>query len=122
MSYVVGFGSRYPLRVHHRAASIPSNVNSKGCTPGFKYLQTSSPNPHVLVGAMVGGPDAQDRFSDIRSNYNFTEPTIAGTALLAAALVSLSGGDTGTIDTNTLFSALPPLSPPSPPPPAPWKP
>jgi hypothetical protein len=122
MSYVVGYGDHFPTRVHHRGASLPSNVNSRGCTTGLKYLQTSSPNPHELAGAMVGGPDAQDRFSDVRSNYNFTEPTIVGTALLAAALVSLSGGDTGSVDVNTLFSALPPLSPPSPPPPTPWKP
>ena len=71
---------------------------------------------------MVGGPDAKDRFSDVRSNYNSTEATIAGNALLTAALVALSGGDAATMDANTLFSNLPSLSPPSPPPPAPWKP
>ncbi|KAI5054652.1 hypothetical protein GOP47_0029797 [Adiantum capillus-veneris] len=122
MSYVVGYGKRYPTHVHHRGASIPSNVNSRGCTSAAKYRDTKSPNPHVLVGAMVGGPDSKDRFSDVRTNYNFTEPTLVGNAFLVAALVSLSGGDTGTIDSNTLFSSIPPLFPPAPPPPAPWKP
>lgn len=122
MSYVVGYGERYPTHVHHRGASIPSNVNSRGCTSANKYRDTKSPNPHVLVGAMVGGPDAQDRFSDVRTNYNFTEPTLVGNAFLVAALVSLSGGDTGTIDSNTLFSSIPPLFPPTTPPPPPWKP
>lgn len=122
MSYVVGYGKHYPTHVHHRGASIPSNVGSRGCTTALKYRDTKSPNPHVLVGAMVGGPDSHDRFSDVRTNYNFTEPTIAGNALLAAALVALSGGDTGKIDSNSLFSAIPPLFPPAPPPPAPWHP
>lgn len=122
MSYVVGYGTRYPTRVHHRGASIPSNVGSRGCITADKYRDTKSPNPHVLVGAMVAGPDSKDRFVDDRNNYNFTEPTIAGNALLSAALISLSGGDTGTIDSNTMFAAIPPLFPPSPPPPAPWKP
>ncbi|MCO5599203.1 hypothetical protein L7F22_053303 [Adiantum nelumboides] len=122
MSYVVGYGKKYPTHVHHRAASIPSNAGSRGCTTALKYRDTKSPNPHVLVGAMVGGPDKHDRFSDVRTNYNFTEPTIVGNAFLTAALVALSGGDTGKIDSNSLFSAIPPLFPPAPPPPAPWKP
>ncbi|KAI5073534.1 hypothetical protein GOP47_0011547 [Adiantum capillus-veneris] len=122
MSYVVGYGKRYPTHIHHRGASIPSNVGSRGCTTALKYRDTKSPNPHVLVGAMVGGPDSHDRFSDVRTNYNFTEPTIVGNAFLTAALVALSGGDGGRIDSNSLFSAIPPLFPPAPPPPAPWKP
>lgn len=122
MSYVVGFGPHYPTHVHHRAASIPRNVNSKGCTTADAFLYTKSANPHLITGAMVGGPDSRDRFADVRSNYNFTEPTIAGNALLTAALIALSGGDSGTIDTNTLFAAIPPLFPPAPPPPAAWKP
>lgn len=122
MSYVVGYGKKYPTRVHHRGASIPSNVNSKGCTSALKYRDSESPNPHVVVGALVGGPDAQDRFSDDRTSYNFTEPTLVGNAFLVAALVSLAGGDTGDIDSNTLFSSVPPLFPPAPPPPSPWAP
>ena len=122
MSYVVGYGSRYPTQVHHLGASIPSDVRSKGCTTALRYRDAKSPNPHILVGAMVAGPDSHDHFFDVRSNYNFTEPTIVGNALLTAALVALSGGDHSQIDTATLFDALPPLFPPSPPPPAPWKP
>eukprot|EP00250_Pteridium_aquilinum_P004222 c14446_g2_i1 orf=3-1088(-) len=45
MSYMVGYSKRYPTHVHHRGASLPSNVNSRGCTTAIKYLVTKSPNP-----------------------------------------------------------------------------
>lgn len=123
MSYVVGFSKRYPTHVHHRGASIPRGKSSRGCTSGYRYRDAKSPNPHVLVGAMVGGPNAHDHFADIRSNYNYTEPTIAGNAVLAAALIALSGGDSGGgVDANSIFSAIPPFFQNAPPPPGPWKP
>ncbi|GLJ18834.1 hypothetical protein SUGI_0336450 [Cryptomeria japonica] len=122
MSYVVGYGNHYPKHVHHRAASIPTNNVKYSCTGGYKWRDSSKPNPHVITGAMVGGPDKHDRFHDIRRNYNQTEPTIAGNAGLVAALVALSGGDDIRVDKNTLFSAVPPMFPLSPPPPSPWKP
>ena len=122
MSYVVGFGNPYPTQVHHRGASIPDGKSSRGCTSGYRYRDSKAPNPHVLVGAMVAGPDMHDRFSDVRSNYNQTEPTLVGNACLVAALVALSGGDDKGVDPNTIFSAVPPLYPNAPPPPSPWKP
>lgn len=122
MSYVVGYGKHYPTRVHHRGASIPKGKSSRGCTTAYKYRDTKSPNPHTLVGAMVAGPNLHDKFADVRSNYNYTEPTIAGNACLVAALVALSGGDSKGVDPNTIFSAVPPYFPNAPPPPAPWKP
>ncbi|KAJ8424023.1 hypothetical protein Cgig2_001726 [Carnegiea gigantea] len=77
MSYMVGFGEKYPLKIHHRGSSIPS-VHSHpgriGCNDGFQYLYSSSPNPNLLVGAIVGGPDNSDNFSDDRNNYSQSEP------------------------------------------------
>lgn len=125
MSYVVGYGNRYPKHVHHRAASIPQNGVKYTCTSGYKWRDSPNPNPHVLTGAMVGGPDKFDRFNDARNNYNQTEPTIAGNAGLVAALIALSNGDNGVgvgIDKNTIFSSVPPMYPMTPPPPSPWHP
>lgn len=122
MSYLVGYGTKYPNHVHHRGASIPGDNIKYSCTGGRKWLQTSNPNPHTLVGAMVGGPDRFDQFKDIRTNYSYTEPTLAGNAGLVAALVSLTSSGGEGIDKNTIFSAVPPLYPISPPPPPPWKP
>ncbi|WZY85545.1 hypothetical protein YC2023_031929 [Brassica napus] len=123
MSYVVGFGQRYPKHVHHRGASIPKSVKKESCKGGWKWRDTKKNNPNTIVGAMVAGPDKHDGFHDLRTNYNYTEPTLAGNAGLVAALVALSGERTfGAIDKNTMFSAVPPLTPATPPPPAPWTP
>ncbi|GFY94642.1 glycosyl hydrolase 9A1 [Actinidia rufa] len=122
MSYVVGFGNHYPKHVHHRGASIPKNKINYNCKGGWKWRDSSKPNPNTIVGAMVAGPDKHDGFHDVRTNYNYTEPTIAGNAGLVAALVALSGEKTVGIDKNTMFSAVPPMFPTPPPPPAPWKP
>ncbi|MBA0724557.1 hypothetical protein Golax_021242 [Gossypium laxum] len=122
MSYVVGFGNHYPKHVHHRGASIPKNKIRYNCKGGWKWRDSKKPNPNTLVGAMVAGPDKHDGFHDVRTNYNYTEPTLAGNAGLVAALVALSGDKSTGIDKNTIFSAVPPMFPTPPPPPAPWKP
>ncbi|KAJ6812089.1 uncharacterized protein M6B38_151725 [Iris pallida] len=121
MSYVVGFGNRFPKHVHHRGASIPKSSVRPNCKGGWKWRDSRKPNPHTIIGAMVAGPDRHDGFRDVRTNYNYTEPTLAGNAGLVAVLVSLSGGSGG-VDKNTIFSAVPPMFPNPPPPPAPWKP
>ncbi|XP_042414357.1 endoglucanase 9-like isoform X1 [Zingiber officinale] len=121
LSYVVGFGTKYPKHVHHRGASIPKNRVHYNCKGGWKWRDTRKPNPNTITGAMVAGPDRHDEFRDVRSNRNYTEPTLAGNAGLVAALVALSGGRTG-VDKNTMFSSVPPMFPNPPPPPAPWKP
>lgn len=121
MSYLVGFGNHYPKHVHHRGASIPKNKVKYNCKGGWKWRDSKKPNPNTIVGAMVAGPDRHDGFHDVRSNYNYTEPSLAGNAGLVAALVALSG-DKKKIDKNTMFSAVPPMFPTPPPPPAPWKP
>ncbi|KAL3515805.1 hypothetical protein ACH5RR_022707 [Cinchona calisaya] len=122
MSYLVGFGNHYPRHVHHRGASIPKNRIKYSCNGGWKLRDSPKPDPNTIVGAMAAGPDKFDGFHDVRTNYNYTEPTLAGNAGLVAALVALSGGKTVGIDKNTIFSAVPPMFPTPPPPPAPWKP
>ncbi|KAJ7514211.1 hypothetical protein O6H91_23G033500 [Diphasiastrum complanatum] len=122
ISYLVGFGNKYPRYVHHRAASFPRNGHRYGCTEGWRFRDSKSSNPNTIVGAMVGGPDLKDHFLDSRTNYNYSEPTIAGNAGLVAALVSLSGNNKTGIDAATIFSQLPPMFPSPPPPAAPWVP
>ncbi|XP_059628589.1 endoglucanase 12 [Cornus florida] len=122
MSYLVGYGSKFPKHVHHRGASIPRDNIKYSCKGGWKWRDTRNPNPNTITGAMVGGPDGFDRFRDVRSNYSQTEPTMAGNAGLVAALVSLTSSGGYGIDKNTIFSAIPPMYPVSPPPPPPWRP
>ncbi|XP_073007941.1 endoglucanase 12-like [Typha latifolia] len=123
MSYVVGYGSNYPLNVHHRGASIPNDGNPYSCTGGWKWRDRKSQNPNMITGAMVSGPDRFDRFFDLRKNSNYTEPTLAGNAGLVASLVSLTSSSiNGGIDKNSILSSLLPLYSPTPPPPQTWKP
>ncbi|GFO36046.1 endoglucanase [Plakobranchus ocellatus] len=64
-SFVVGYGDNYPLQPHHRGASCPDLPAS--C--GQEQLSASSPNPQVLYGALVGGPDASGNYQDTRGDY-----------------------------------------------------
>lgn len=78
MSYMVGFGTTYPTKVHHRGSSIPSIKTLKtkvDCNGGYIYYNSGSPNPNTHVGAIVGGPDVNDQFQDARSDYSHSEPT-----------------------------------------------
>ncbi|MBO4927345.1 MAG: glycoside hydrolase family 9 protein [Clostridiales bacterium] len=62
-SYQIGFGDSYPHNPHHRTAqgSYCDNMNDP------------SPARHILCGALVGGPDASDGYTDVVSNYNTNE-------------------------------------------------
>jgi len=122
MSYVVGFGDKYPRHVHHRGASIPNDRVKYSCTGGRRWRDSPKPNPNILVGAMVGGPNKLDKFKDDRKLDRYTEPTLAGNAGLVAALVSLTKTAGSGVNRNLIFSGVPPLYTPSPPPPAPWRP
>nr|XP_023884383.1 endoglucanase 24-like [Quercus suber] len=63
MSYLIGYGSSYPQYAHHRGSSIPVDAKT-GCRDGFKWLNSSHPNPNVAVGALVGGPFLNEIYND----------------------------------------------------------
>lgn len=96
ISYLVGFGENYPQRVHHRASSMVAfNKNSGfiGCKDGYaNWYNAQTPNPNLLVGAVVGGPDQNDNFIDQRDAYLMTEPAIYNTAPLVGVLARLQAG------------------------------
>ena len=64
-SYVCGFGTNPPERPHHRPASCPG----PGESCGWDYYYTSDANQHVLNGALVGGPNENDEWTDDRTDY-----------------------------------------------------
>ncbi|KAM6582142.1 hypothetical protein CsatB_009144 [Cannabis sativa] len=77
MSYMVGYGAKFPQKIHHRGSSLPSIDNQKGhidCHGGTTYFLSNNPNPNVLTGAIVGGPDISDSYSDSRSDFVHSEP------------------------------------------------
>ncbi|GJN39843.1 hypothetical protein PR202_gb28991 [Eleusine coracana subsp. coracana] len=94
MSYMVGFGARFPRRLHHRGASLPAvrdHPGRIGCDEGFRYLHSGEDDRNVLVGAVVGGPDARDAFTDDRDSYGQSEPATYINAPLVGALAFFAG-------------------------------
>ncbi|XP_027101547.1 endoglucanase 1-like [Coffea arabica] len=97
MSYMVGFGQRYPQHVHHRGSSVPSVHAHPGrvsCSDGFQYLYSRLPNPNILVGAILGGPDSRDNFADDRNNYQQSEPATYINAPFVGAVAFFSDEST----------------------------
>ncbi|KAI5677811.1 hypothetical protein M9H77_08761 [Catharanthus roseus] len=93
MSYMVGYGSRYPQRIHHRASSLPSvqaHPARIGCKAGSKYYLSPNPNPNLLIGAVVGGPNSSDAFPDSRPFFQESEPTTYINAPLVGLLAYFS--------------------------------
>ncbi|XP_073023237.1 endoglucanase 10-like [Primulina eburnea] len=88
ISYVVGYGDKYPQYVHHRGASIPTDATT-GCKDGFKWLESDEPNPNIAMGALVGGPFFNESFIDSRNNSMQTEPSTYNSAVLVGLLSSL---------------------------------
>ncbi|KAH0686220.1 hypothetical protein KY289_016988 [Solanum tuberosum] len=89
MSYMVGFGTTFPQRIHHRGASLPSidqHPEKMGCKEGTPYFLSENPNPNLHIGAVVGGPDIKDYFVDSRPNAAQSEPTTYVNAPLVGLL------------------------------------
>lgn len=90
---MVGYGQRYPLRIHHRGSSLPSvavHPAKLQCKYGFSLIDSQSPNPNVLIGAIVGGPDKNDGFPDKRTDYEQSEPSTYMNAPLVGSLAYLA--------------------------------
>ncbi|KAI9253267.1 Six-hairpin glycosidase-like protein [Helicostylum pulchrum] len=66
--YVCGIHKNSPHNPHHAGASGGTNLKKINSEP--KHMA------HVLYGAIVGGPDDQDNFYDIRNDYLQTEVAI----------------------------------------------
>lgn len=79
MSYVIGFGSNYPKCPHHRAAN------------GYTYANGDNAKPakNLLLGALVGGPNLSDGFSDDVNLYQHTEVAIDYNAAFVGALAAV---------------------------------
>lgn len=92
-SFVIGFGEDPPLRPHHPASSCPADEDpcmmhcpdNRNCPNAIN----PAPNPHVLVGALVGGPDDRDRWEDDRTNYVTNEVSVTYNAGFQGAVAGL---------------------------------
>jgi hypothetical protein len=101
-SYMVGFGDKYPLNPHHRAASGTTNVNDP------------ITNRHTLYGALVGGPaSANDSdYQDVRSDYIRNEVALdynAGFTGALARMYDTFGGQPLSIIPETTIGVVTPI-------------
>jgi len=84
-SFVCGFGNNPPVRPHHASSSCPNRPAS--CS--WNDYNSPNPNPQVLHGALVGGPDLQDRYEDRRDDYVANEVTLDYNAGFQSSLAGL---------------------------------
>ncbi|WP_227270430.1 glycoside hydrolase family 9 protein [Roseobacter weihaiensis] len=76
-SFVVGFGEDFPRNPHHRGAS------------GTTHVGDSDPNAYILQGALVGGPDQNGDYNDVRSDYVSNEVATDYNAGFSGALAGV---------------------------------
>lgn len=86
-SYVVGMGDSYPHAWHHRTSS--GSWNDKWTNIGQAEGDDAKPHAHTLYGALVGGPDQHDGYSDKIGDYQYTEVAIDYNAGYTAALCAM---------------------------------
>ncbi|WOL10081.1 endoglucanase 8-like [Canna indica] len=96
MSYMVGYGNKWPRSIHHRGASLPSMDSHSqriSCAEGWNYFNGDPGkwNPNWLIGAVVGGPnDGSDHFDDSFHESAQTEPMTYINAPLTGLLAYFS--------------------------------
>ncbi len=86
-SFLIGFGSSYPLHPHHRTAH----------SSWADSMTIPASHRHTLVGALVGGPGQDDSYADTIDDYASNEPACDYNAGLVGALAKLTnelGGQT----------------------------
>ncbi|KAL3638607.1 Endoglucanase 3 [Castilleja foliolosa] len=94
MSYMVGYGTQFPQKIHHRGSSIPSykvHPQPFGCDGGKQFFNSPDPNPNTLTGAIVGGPNNNDFFADDRKDYSHSEPATYINAAIVGPLAYFAG-------------------------------
>ncbi len=78
-SYVIGYGENSPQNPHHRTAHGAYSNN----------ISEPAETQHILFGALVGGPDSNDNYTDDRNNYINNEVACDYNAGFTGALAKL---------------------------------
>ncbi|KAF5281878.1 hypothetical protein FQR65_LT14522 [Abscondita terminalis] len=84
-SFVIGYGENYPKRAHHSASSCPD----KPAACGWQNFKSKEPNPQILYGALVSGPDQNDHYEDRRDEFLYNEVTLDYNAGFQSAVAGL---------------------------------
>lgn len=86
-SFIVGFGNNPPRYAHHAGASCPNYPDP--CD--WSSFTSSKPNPQVLYGALVAGPEGpgDDTYRDQRNDFVSNEVACDYNAGMTGALAGL---------------------------------
>jgi hypothetical protein len=97
-SYMVGFGDNYAQSPHHRGSAGSQPLDS-----------SSTPNDHILYGAIVGGPSEANDYSynDRRDDWITNEVGTSYNAPVAGALIQQYDNFGGDPLSNEQLDALP---------------
>jgi endoglucanase len=90
-SYIVGYDETSPTQPHHRTAHGAWENNVSGAP--YKTR-------HVLVGALVGGPNSNDGYQDVITDYQQNEVGCDYNAGLVGLMAKMYGDFGGTINPN----------------------
>lgn len=71
--------------------SIKVDPSPVSCQGGFsEWFNKDADNPNVIEGAVVGGPNFNDEYTDSRQNYQQAEPATANVAPFVGVLARLA--------------------------------
>jgi len=84
-SFVCGYGTNPPVRPHHASSSCRNMPAACSWTD----YSLSTPNPQTLWGALVGGPNQNDQYTDSRQDYIANEVTCDYNAGFQSAVAGL---------------------------------
>lgn len=100
-SYIVGYSDAYASHPHHRASHGSLTLN----------MDDPVDQTHILWGALVGGPDADDFHKDFTSDYIYNEVAVdynAGFVGACAGLYYYFGEDKSIVDSSEPRADFPP--------------
>lgn len=85
-SFLLGYGDKWPVHIHHRAANPGNDANGASSNPSAKY---------TAYGLLVGGDD-KSGYQDQTDKYQYTEGALDYNgcfAIACAGIADLYGGD-----------------------------
>ncbi|XP_037029930.1 endoglucanase A-like [Bradysia coprophila] len=85
-SYVIGFGENSPRNPHHRVSSCPP----RPAPCGWTFFNSDEDNHFECTGAMVGGPNSNDEFEDLRQNWEQNDVGLDYNAGLQSSVAALN--------------------------------
>ena len=86
-SFLLGYGDKWPVHIHHRAANPGNDSAGAASNPSAKY---------TAYGLLVGGDDKDGNYEDKTDKYQFTEGALDYNgcfAIACAGVANLYGGD-----------------------------